>query len=84
MKKYISILSLLLIFSCKKAEPIPSGLNFYFENPQPINDAELHKIPNKFIGLYMNSDSVYLNIKEDIILKESFLSSSFIKSILTR
>lgn len=72
MKKYILVLGLLAFLSCKKTEAVPSGLNFYFENPQPINDAELSKIPNKFRGLYMNQDSVYLNIKEDIILKEYY------------
>lgn len=74
MKKYILVLALLAFISCKKVafEPELAGLNFYFENPQPINDAVLSKIPNKFRGLFMSSDSVYLNIKEDIILKESF------------
>ena len=75
MKKYILVLALLLIFSCKKAEPW--GLNFYFENPQPINDAELSKIPNKFQGLFMDADSVFLNIKENIILEEKFYRFKF-------
>lgn len=75
MKKYFLIIALLLVFSCKKGEPW--GLNFYFENPQPINDAELSKIPNKFQGLFMSSDSIYLNIKEDIILEESFYKFKF-------
>jgi len=78
MKKYFIVLGLVLVFSCKKAELAePSGLNFYFENHQPINDSELSKIPNKFQGLFMNSDSVYLNIKENIILKESFYKLKF-------
>ena len=72
MKKYILVFALLAFISCKKVECEPYGFNFYFENPQPINDAVLSKIPNKFRGLFMSSDSVYLNIKEDIILKESF------------
>ena len=76
MKKYIFLLGLLAFFSCKQREE-PSGLSFYFENPQPINDAELSKIPNKFEGLYINSDSVYLNFKENIILKESFYKFKF-------
>lgn len=80
MKKYILILGLLAFLSCKKAEGIPNGLNFYFENPQPTNDAELSKIPKKFQGLYMNSDSIYLNIKEDVILKESFFKFKFHKN----
>jgi len=60
-----------LIVSCKQSEAVPFGNNFYFENPQPINDSELTSIPNKFQGIYMNSDSVYLNIKKDIIYTES-------------
>ena len=72
MKKYILVLGLLAFLSCKKAEEAPSGLSFYFENPQPINDFELSKIPNKFLGLFMNSDSIFLNIKEDIIVKEYY------------
>lgn len=79
MKKYILVLGFLTFFSCKKTEWEPDGLSFNFENPQPINDAELSKIPNKFLGLFMNSDSVYLNIKEDIILKESFFKFKFHK-----
>lgn len=75
MKKYFLIFGLALFFSCKETEP--AGLNFYFENPQPINEAELSKIPNKFQGLFVSSDSVYLNIKENIILKERFYKLKF-------
>jgi hypothetical protein len=77
MKKYILVLGILAFLSCKRAEEAPIGLRFYFENPQPINDAELSKIPNKFKGLFMNSDSLYLNIKDDIILSESFFKFKF-------
>ncbi len=75
MKKYFLIVGLVFFFSCKKAEL--AGLNFYFENSQPINDSELTKIPNKFQGLFMSSDSVYLNIKENIILEENFYKFKF-------
>ena len=75
MKKYILVLGLLAFLSCKKA--VPAGLDFYFENPQPINDAELSKIPNKFQGLFMSSDSVFLNIKENIILEENLYRFKF-------
>jgi hypothetical protein len=53
MKKYLLILGLLLVInSCKRSDsPADDGFNLYFENPQPINDSELSKIPNKFIGL---------------------------------
>ena len=77
MKKYILVLGLLAFLSCKKAEEAPSGLSFYFENPQPINDAELSKIPNKFQGLFMDADSVFLNIKENIILEEKYYRFKF-------
>lgn len=77
MKKYILVLGMLAFLSCKRAEEAPIGLSFYFENPQPINDAELSKIPNKFQGLFMNSDSLYLNVKDDIILTESFFKFKF-------
>jgi len=72
MKKYFLIVGLLGFLSCKRVEAEPAGFNFYFENTQPINDAELPKIPNKFLGLFMNSDSVYVNIQENIILKEYY------------
>ena len=80
MKKYILVLGILAFLSCKRAEEAPSGLSFYFENPQPINDAELSKIPNKFQGLFMNSDSNYVNIQENIILKEYYDKFRFHKS----
>lgn len=79
MKKYILVLGLLAFVSCKKFPGVFGGLNFYFENPQPINDAELYKIPNKFQGLFMSSDSVFLTIKENIILEESFYKFKFHK-----
>ena len=72
MKKYFLIVGLLGFLSCKRVEAEPAGFNFYFGNPQPINDAELSKIPNKFLGLFMNSDSVYVNVQENIILKEYY------------
>lgn len=79
MKKYFLVLGLLAFLSCKKAEAVPSGLRFYFENPQPINDAELSEIPNKFQGLFMNPDSVYVNVQENLILKEYYNKFRFHK-----
>ncbi len=81
MKKYFLILGLFLVVSCKKSEE-PFGLNFYFENPQPINDSELSKIPNKFQGLFMNSDSVFIRIKENIILTENYSRYKFHKNTM--
>ena len=48
------------------------GNLYYYEEPQPINDSELKSFPNKFIGLYMNTDSVYLNISKNKITKENY------------
>jgi hypothetical protein len=79
MKKYFLVLGLLAFISCKKAEAEPFGLNFYFENPQPVNDSELSKIPNKFQGLFVNSDSVFVNVQENLILKEYYNKFQFHK-----
>ncbi|MEO0037710.1 MAG: hypothetical protein RIQ59_921 [Bacteroidota bacterium] len=72
MKKIIVLFILsVLIFSCKKSEAVPFGYNFYFEAPQPINDSELSAFPNKFKGIYINSDSTCLNITDNVIFYES-------------
>ncbi|VXC20073.1 conserved exported hypothetical protein [Flavobacterium sp. 9AF] len=70
MRKYIVLL--LLIASCKEsaAELELAGNTFYFQKTQPINDSELKSFPNKFLGLYMNADSTYLNFKKDLICSE--------------
>jgi len=71
MKKVTLIFVLFcLIVSCKKKEAVPVGNDFYFETPQPINDSEMSSIPNKFQGIFINTDSVYINIKKDIIYTE--------------
>jgi hypothetical protein len=81
MKKYFLILGLLFVVSCKKADaPAEEGFAMYFEKPQPINDSELSKIPNKFRGVFMNTDSVYINIKENVILRESYSKYRFHKN----
>jgi hypothetical protein len=83
MKKLSLLLVLfVLLVSCKQlaSEAVPSGNNFFFENPQPINDSELSSIPNKFQGTYMNSDSLYLNITNNIIFYERETKISFHKN----
>ena len=72
MKKYLLILGLIFLVSCKKTEQTPFESNFRFSSAQPINDSELSKIPNKFLGIFMNSDSTFLNIKSNIILTENY------------
>ena len=73
MKKVI-FFSLVLGFfsSCKDVIAEPFGNTYFFENPQPINYSELSSIPEKFHGIFMNSDSACLNIQKNIILQEKY------------
>jgi hypothetical protein len=80
VKKYLLILGLIFLVSCKKTEEIPFESNFRFSSAQPINDSELSKIPNKFLGVFMNSDSTFLNIKPNIILIENYSLFRFHKT----
>ena len=64
MKKYFLFIVLLALVSCKE---VRLENNVYFEEPQPINDSELTKIPSKFIGEYVSNDSLRLNIDDEII-----------------
>lgn len=83
MKKCFLVLTLLLVIaSCKKADaPSEDEFNLCFETPQPIKDSELSKIPNKFIGLFMDADSNYIDISENIILNEHYYKFKFHKNL---
>jgi hypothetical protein len=85
MKKLglLFVLSVLMV-SCKlsESEAIPDGNNFYFENPQPINDSELSSFPNKFKGVYMSEDSLFLNITNYMIFSEREYKFRFHKNQL--
>jgi hypothetical protein len=72
MKQFLLLVILLLVVSCKKADASAAESFVYFEKPQPIQDTELSKIPNKFRGLFINSDSVYLRISENMIRREFY------------
>lgn len=87
MKKTVLILAVIaLIISCKKidvaVECVEGCATFYFENPQPDSDPELDRFPNKFRGLYVNSDSTFIRIDEDRILREYFWKLKIHKSKL--
>lgn len=85
MKKIILILVLIIVLtSCRKADApaCEDCLAFYFENPQPNNDSELTGFPAKFKGLYMNSDSIFIRIEEDRILREYFYTDIIHKKVL--
>jgi hypothetical protein len=79
----IIILIIFSLFSCKNiGTPIPDGNTFFFENPQPINDSELKSFPNKFEGLYVNSDSLFLRINGNLIVTEFEYKFRFLKTKL--
>lgn len=74
MRKTILILGILIVISsCRKANRAPyEGFDLYFENPQPVNDSELDRFPDKFKGLFMDSDSTFLRIDENAIRFENY------------
>lgn len=69
MKKYlVATIVLAALISCNKT---PLGETaFYFDNPQPINDSELSKIPSKFIGEYSNSSDKVVIVSESAIYEQ--------------
>ena len=73
---------MLLFFSCKERSAHPIGNTYYFQEPQPINDSELNSIPNKYLGLYVNEDSIYLNVSKRMIVEESFFKFRIHKNSL--
>ena len=80
MKKAILILAIItFIVSCKKTDACADCLTFNFENPQPDNDSELDRFPNKFRGLYVDQDSIFIRIEEDRILREQFYRNTIHK-----
>lgn len=75
MKKLGFLFVFAFLTSCKETQSIPIGNAIYFENPQPINDAELKSFPNTFLGMYIYQDSSYLNIQKDMITDERIWKS---------
>lgn len=73
---------MLLFFSCKERAAHPIGNTYYYQEPQPINDSELNSIPNKYLGLYVNEDSIYLNVSKRMIAEESFFKFRIHKNSL--
>jgi hypothetical protein len=71
MKQLFLFFSIICLFSCKNREAEIVGNQFYFNSPQPINDLELNIFPKKFIGLYINSDSLLLAITKEVMYYES-------------
>ena len=71
MKYLFLFFSIICLFSCKNYKVERVGNEFYFNSTQPINDSELNKFPNKFVGLYMDSDSLLLAITKEVMFYES-------------
>lgn len=69
MKKIVCFLVIVCVFSCKE---VVKGNDLYFEDVQPANDPDLKMIPNKFLGLYKDEDSVFLKIDKNLITKYRF------------
>lgn len=68
-KKIVYFLIIACMFSCKE---VVIGNDLYFEDMQPANDPDLKMIPNKFLGLYKDEDSVFLKIDKNLITKYRF------------
>lgn len=72
MKRLFVFLALSpFLFSCKRTNDLPIEENFFFEQPQPVNDSELNKFPSKFLGKYVDKDSMYFEIQKTIMLSGS-------------
>ena len=82
MKKYLFlVLAALAIMSCK--DSLNGGdLNFYFDNPQPVNDSELSELPSGFRGKYASGDKGRLVISNMAIYNENDFSETIHKSEL--
>lgn len=80
MKKYLFLVIVAIaIVSCK--EELNDGmLNFYFDNPQPVNDSELSELPSGFIGTYVAGDKARLIISNLAIYNENDFSETIHKS----
>ena len=72
MKIFFTFLAATLLFTSFNEHAVPVGNTYYYTQPQPINDSELNSIPNKYLGYYVNADSVFLNVSKKMITEERF------------
>jgi hypothetical protein len=71
--QFFLVLLVLPFLSCKNVMTEPfETLDLYFENPQPINDSELSKIPSKFFGSYCIDENSFLGVTKDQIVTKHF------------
>ena len=83
MKRCLVVLLIgIILASCIKREEIMrDGIDYYFDEPQPVNDSELQVIPVKFRGRYSGANST-LNITDLVIFTEDSFNAAFHKSII--
>lgn len=80
MKKLFCIVFLAFFVTSCKDIALSEMTICYFRSPQPVNDSEISKIPNKFIGKYISKDSLYLNVEHNLITTQSFFRVKFHKN----
>lgn len=80
MKNYLFLgMTAMALISCK--EELNGGmLNFYFDNPQPVNDSELSQLPSGFRGTYTSGVKDRLVISDLAIYNENDFSETMHKS----
>lgn len=82
MKNLLNLFIVSLLFVSCKENAVPAGNTYYFTEAQPINDSDLNSIPNKFLGLYVDEDSIYLKVSKGLITKERFFKFRIHKNSL--
>lgn len=68
--KNIIIGQLLLIFlvvSCKEKAAFFQENQYFFDQPQPINDSELSRIPSKFHGQFFDDNNNLISVTSNLI-----------------
>lgn len=68
MKKYVAIIVLLVLVSCKNQSD-PANSFIFFNQSQPQNVASVVEIPKKYIGIYTLDASGNLEIQPKYIIK---------------
>lgn len=81
MKNFLIPVLALCLFSCNENRPTPTA-DYFFAEPQPVNDSELSEIPSKFLGKYQSQDSSFLTIDKKIIFLERFTKFRIAKNEL--
>jgi hypothetical protein len=81
VKKYLyfGFIFLCGFTSCKNTI---DSTNYYFDEPQPVNDSELKSFPSKFRGIYAEDDDTTLYISDNNITKQYLVKTVIAESEL--